>query len=278
MGFDGSLSIGYTLFRSAFLSSPVGIKYRINDNTYLGLIKTSSCCEMIGNILLIPGGAGVANSYPYYVSLTSEHTAENVRLFIFEKKTPVANISVIHDVEDAVKFLKSHFSGPVVLMGYSLGGLVLFSYLSFGYDSCDFYIPVCCTIDSVKFENCILSHPIFRQILDKACKEYNVQSHRDLIKIGGCPLSHDKYLSLLVKRFNSRDHRDKLFYIISSDDPLTQPINGCTSLFKFQPYTHIIVGGWHCCIKTIYFATRIAHRYLLRRSKGEIPVPSSLDY
>lgn len=275
MGFDGCLAIGYTIFRSAFLSTPRGTKYQVNETSYLNLINDCPCA--IGSAILIPGGAGVADSYPYYVALTKEYIAHKVRLFVFEKKIPVANVSVIHDIYDAVQYIRRNYPGPLVMMGYSIGGIILFSYLSFGYDGCDLYIPICCTIDALSFEKAIFSHPIFRYISENACRSFKVSNHRELISLGGCPIMHDKYISVLVRRFNSRDSTRKMFYIISSDDPLTQPIEDCCRPMKFKPHTHIIKGGWHCCIKTISFAAYIVNKYMKLRDAGEFPTPEFLD-
>lgn len=275
MGFDGCLTIGYTIFRSAFLCTPVGSKYQINDDSYINCINHSP--NAIGNVLIIPGGGGMMDSYPYYIKLTRQYLMKQVRLFVFEKRVPVANIAVIHDIQDAARFIREHFGGPIVLVGYSVGGIVLYAYLAFGYDAFDLYIPVCCSVDTLRFEQSILNNAVFKNVITDACKSFKVNNLRELIALGGCIVTHDKYLVMLVRRLNDKNWTHKVYYILSSDDPLTHPPHECCACLKNKPHTHIVRGGWHCCMKTICLTATVANKYICARDDGIILSPECLD-
>lgn len=261
---------------SYMVDLPDGVRYQVNEDTYVRLISNpNNKNRCIGNILILQGGIKHMNSKTYYVRTASILMASyNVRIFVFEKLLPVANPNFGHDVAKALKYIKRNFGGRIAVIGYSMGGVLLFNYLSKGYDHADFYVPTCCTLNMKNFNQTLSAHAIFDSLHKNTIISCGASSQEDLLRLSGCtPKDYQKFADTLIPRLKAtqKHWKDKLIYVISSLDPLTQDYQQCIDQFDTPPFVYIVQGGWHCCLDSIYLSAKLACNYLLQRDKGIRP-------
>lgn len=258
--------IASTYLWSNIVTFPQGERYQANLTTFIKCLSLPK--EPIGNVLIIQGGVLHMNSASYYIKTACSLLSKSVRIFIFEKIQPVANFEFAHDVADCLTLIKREFSGPICVIGYSMGGILLYTYLSMGYDQADFYIPVCCPLNMGRFREVLSNHSLFKLLQKRACKRYQVDEYEDLMEIAGSSLEKNKeFEKNFIPNLNKTANNwlSKTIYIISSNDPLTSPED--LKLLNKIPITYLIEGGWHCCLESILLSTTLASDFLKANPK-----------
>lgn len=259
--------IASTYAWSSIVKFPEGERFQVSMNTYVKCVSMPK--NPIGNILIIQGGVRHMNSNSYYIRTACSFLSKYLRVFIFEMLKPVNNYEFGHEVANCLTLIKREFPGYTAIIGYSMGGILLYSYLSMGYDQADLYIPTCCPLDMEHFRETISIHPLFRYIQNKACQCYQVDGYEDLLEISGTSTEkHKEFEKTFIENLNR--HADKwlpkTIYILSSDDPLTNIED--LELFKKPPLTYFIQNGWHCCLESILLSTTLANRFIKAKSEG----------
>lgn len=263
----GLLKVVSTYFWSNILTLPRGDRYQVNINTYLRCLSMPK--EPIGTILILQGGARHMASNSYYIRTACLFIPTEIRIFLFEKLLPMVNFEFTHDLAEAISLLRKQFPGPLVIIGYSMGGMLLWSYLGQGYDQGDLYIPTCCPLDLNHFRETIKTHPIFKLEEKRTLRSYQVDDYEGLLKFAGTSSQEQRiYTDHFVEGLNQ--YRDnwlkKTIYLLSSEDPLTKISH--LELLTEAPLTYVVKGGWHCCLDSIYLSVVLASNYLLARSQG----------
>jgi hypothetical protein len=247
---------------------PEGERFQANINTFIKCLANPN--NSIGNILIIQGGVKhMNNSSSYYIKTACSLLPKNLRVFIFEKLHPVCNPEFAHDVADCLTFIKKEFSGPLCVIGFSMGALLLFTYLSMGYDQADFYIPVCGPLNMDRFMDVISNHRLFKFLQNRACKSFQVKDYEGLLEFSGTSLERCKeFEKHFMENLNSHADKwiDKTVYILSENDPITSIDD--LDLFERKPITYLIKGGWHCCLESILLTTYIAGKFIKDKSEG----------
>lgn len=265
----------YTL--ASMVTFPEGDRFQININTYLRCLVSPN--NPVGNVLILQGGVKHMNSNGYYVKTACSLLSKKLRVFIFEKLLPVNNSEFAHDVAGCLDFIRTEFPGPTCVIGYSMGGILLYSYLSMGYDQADLYIPTCCPIDLDQFEKAISSHALFKIIQNRAYRSYQVNGYEELLEFSGTSLEKNReFEKAFIQNLNNTSHKwtYKTIYILASDDPVTSPDD--LKLLNNPPLTYWVKGGWHCCLDSICLSAALVNRYIegynegLYYSPDEIPV------
>jgi hypothetical protein len=255
-------NIASTYLLSNIVKFPQGERYQININTFIKCLVMPE--NPIGNVFIIQGGVlHMNNSNSYYVTTTCSLLPKNLRVFVFETLYPACNYEFAHDIASCLTFIKREFPGKTCLIGYSLGGVLLYTYLSLGYDQADLYIPVCCPLDMDRFLKVISEHALFKILQKRACDRYNVKSYEDLLKIAGS--SKEKSLEFnktFIQNLNSNKDNwiPKTIYILSSNDPITRIHD--LDLLEEKPLTYIIQKGWHCCGESILLTVSLARHFI----------------
>ena len=263
---------------------PEGKRHQININTFIRAVSMPKNPK--GTILIIQGGARHMNNNSYYIRLAtamisqSEGTTPSwknlaskngvvgyfwnssqfsgYRVFTFEKLGPMLNFEFAHDVEQALKFIRANYPGPVGVIGFSLGGVLLWTYLGLGYDSADVYIPVCCPLDLPRFFKIINEHGVFKLVQTRTCRAFNAKDHLELLKLAGSSEEkHQIFMDEFIPKLNATISKwhSKTIYVISSDDPITS-LNDLKLLEK-EPQMVIVKNGWHCCMDSIWQSIQI---------------------
>ena len=257
----GLNNIASTYVLSSIIKIPDGDRFQINMRTYLKCMCLPP--DAIGNVLIIQGGVLHFDSKSYYVSTTCSLFQKNLRVFVYESLYPVCNHDFAHDIASCLTFIKREFVGKTCLIGYSMGGVLLYTYLSLGYDQADFYIPVCCPLDMDRFLNVISDHTLFKILQKRACDRYNVKTYEDLLLIAGTSLKENlEFNKSFIQNLNSNKDNwiSKTVYILSSNDPITS-LNDL-ELLEEKPLTYCIRGGWHCCLESILLTVTIASQFI----------------
>lgn len=262
-----------TYIFSQMVDIPEGERYQINEDTYLRLIGNPE--KPLGNVLIIQGGIHHMNTKTYYIRTASIlMSAYNVRIWVFEKLLPMANPAFSHDIAAVLKFIRKKFSGPITVIGYSMGGVLLFNYLASGYDQADLYIPACCTLNMKDFTSTVASHALFNSLQYYSFKECGVDDHQSLLEAAGTTVEeYNQFTEHFIDKLNATQPTwlNKLIYVISANDPLTKDYSEyLTQLTKF-PFTYLVDQGWHCCFESLQLTVNLAGNYIIARSRGETP-------
>ena len=275
----GVFKIASTYMLSNIIKYPEAERYRINSDTYVRLVSNPE--NAIGNIFIIQGGLKHTDTNSYYIKTSLMFMSRNVRVFLFEKHTPVANLEISHDIAKCVDYVKEHFDGPICLIGYSMGGILLWNYLGLGYDQADLYVPLCCPLDMYNFYETIDNNAVFRYIKRTGYKHFDVISDEQLLEKSGTTYEkHKQCMDNFIPQLNR--HRKKWFhktiYVVSSDDPITKNFEEERKMLKRRPLTYVVQNGWHCCLDSILLGNIITCNYLKERSIGNNPKIEDIKY
>lgn len=253
---------------------PYNMLLQINLDTFIKLLFNPS--KAIGNVLILQGGIKHMNKNSYYVKTSSMFLSQKIRLFIFEKFHPVINYKFSNDVSEAIKYIRKNYSGPIIIIGYSMGGMLLLSYLALGYDDADMYIPTCCSFDFNGFKNRIENNTLFSWLQYNDYKAFDVENYEELLKLSGISLEEQQNFmnnSLQYLNENIDKWLNKTIYIVSEMDPLTKNYKTETRKLKQKLLIYEIKGGWHCCLDTSHLAATLAYNYCnLLNKTGIVPI------
>lgn len=246
-------------------------RFQIGLNCFIKCIAKPEC--PVGNILILQGGVRHMDSDSYYIRTACGTSEKNVRIFVWEKLVPMVNFDFAKDVSTAIKWIKKNFPGPLTVVGFSMGGVLLWSYLSKGYDDADLYIPVCCPIDLNTFYKKICDHAVFNYLQEEALRKFGVANWEGLLKAAGTTKeNHEKFVTEFIPGLNkcSPKWQNKTIWILSSDDPITQRFKKEIKLLENPPLTYWVAGGWHCCLDSIGLAMKLACKFLRLKNKGKV--------
>lgn len=252
---------------SNIIKFPEGDRFQANINTFVKCLSMPE--NPIGNVLILQGGIKHMNSNSYYIRTACSLLSKTLRIFIFEKLLPLVNPEFAHDVADCLTLINREFPGPTCVIGYSMGGVLLYTYLSMGYDQADLYIPACNPLNMDRFFNVINNHYLFKMLQKKSCRSYQVDGYEDLLEISGTSLVENKeFEKHFIPNLNKNADKwvSKTIYVLSSDDPLTSLED--LDLLEQKPLTYFIKGGWHCCLESVLLTTTLASEFIKARSKG----------
>lgn len=256
-------NIASTYLLSNIIKIPVGERFQVNINTFIRCLSMPE--NPIGNIFIIQGGVlHMNNTGSYYIKTTCSLLPKNLRVFVFETLYPMTNFEFAHDVADCLTYIKTKYPGKIYVIGFSMGGFLLFTYLSLGYDQADLYIPICCPLDMDRFMKVISDNALFRILQKRACDRYNVKSYEELMHISGSSLDKSfEFNATFISNLNLNKNNwiHKTIYILSSNDPITS-LNDL-DLLESKPLTYIIIKGWHCCLESIVLAIKLINSSIL---------------
>jgi len=245
-------------------------RYQISKDSFIHhIIKPSN---PVGNILLLQGGIGNMDLNSYYFKLFLTFLHQNCNVFVFEKFIPILGPHNSHLIHLCLQHIKTNFHGPITVVGFSAGGILLFNYLSLNYDDADLYIPLCCPVDVSNLKSVFQDHPVFRKIIKSAYNKYQVDDFTNLLLISGSNESDfNDSIANQINRLNySTSWIDKTIYILGENDPLTHPCNHQINCLSKKPVTYIVDKGWHCCLDTIRLASHINNNFFQKYSRNSI--------
>lgn len=266
-----------TYMISYMTSFPESEHFRINETTSLKCLARPE--QPIGSVLILQGGVDHVDKNTYYVRTACSLLPGCARVFLYEKSLPVVNFEFSHDIALCLDYVRKNFPGPVVVIGYSMGGVLLYNYLALGYNQADLYIPVCCPLDLERFYETICNHTLFNYLQERTFLRYQVDNYEDLLKLAGSSKKqHQKFIEGFVPQLNKQTKwQDKTIYIVSSDDPITPDYRGDLAMLDHPPLTYQVKGGWHCCLNSIFLSTQLAGNYLQACHCGDHPTVEEIN-
>lgn len=265
-----------TYIWSNIIKFPDGQRYQINLNSFIRCLSLPD--NAIGNVLILQGGIRHMNSNTYYVRTAGSLVTRKARLFIFEKLLPVCSFYDAHDVAMAINHIRKEFPGPLCVIGYSMGSILLWSYIALGYDQADFYVPTCGPLDLDRFAQVINENKIFRFAQEKSCKYYGVNNREELLEYIGSSLKEEnKFKEKFIENLNQHQDKwlSKTIYIISSEDPISDISD--IKLLNHPPLTYVVKGGWHCCLDSIFLSILLVNRFLKAYFQGITLKPNEIS-
>lgn len=259
---------------SNIVKFPEGERYQINTTTYLKCM--SSPQNAIGNVLILQGGVLHFNSNSYYIKTTCSLLPNNLRVFVFEKIQPMCCYRFAHDVASCLTFIRREYPEPICVIGFSLGGVLLYTYLSLGYDQADLYLPVCCPLNLTNFRKVISQNFLFKILQKRAYDKYQVTTNEELLNIAGTSLEESlEFEESFIDNLNATKENwvAKTVYILSSDDPVTRVED--LELLEEKPLTYLINGSWHCDLESILLSVMLVGKFM--RKEELLPNYGMLD-
>ena len=255
-------NVFWTYLLTQGIELPSSSLFQVNLDTFLKLLFDP--CDAVGNILIIQGGTRHMNKDSYYIKTASLFLSRKIRLFIFEKYAPVINHRYAHDVSDCIKYIKEKYEGPVVVIGYSMGGMLLLSYLAHGFDDADMYIPTCCSFDFHGFRSRIENNTLFALLQAKDYEAFGVANYEELLELADtqCAEQHI-FMDQAITKFNqhSKNWAHKTIYVVAENDPLTKDHEDTISLLQDPPLRYVVKQGWHCCLSSVHLTAILAYNY-----------------
>jgi len=277
--FMGLTRIISTYVLSHIVTFPKGDFYQVGMDTFIECLAMPE--NPVGNILIIQGGTKHMDPDSYYVRTAGVLMKGNARVFLFEKCRPVINFNFGHDIADVLKFIKEKYPGPTTVIGYSMGGILLLSYLALGYNQADLYIPTCCALDLRDFSNAISSNWLFRFVEERECKMFGVKNKHELYKMAGTSTEEtEKFMDTFMDRLNKYKENwvDKTIYVIGSDDPISADYQKWLDSLEKSPLTYVVEGGWHCCLNTVFLTIELACNYIKDLHEGKKTAVKNIKY
>ena len=263
---------------SSFLSSKLieydseTIQIKITENSSIELL--SNPVDPIGNIFVLQGGVNHDVNDSFYIKNTCLYlTFERapVRIYLYKNNLPIINESFLPEIDQCIKYIKKSTQQSCIMIGYSMGGVVLYSYLSRGFLAADYYLPVCCPINLAKFHQQIEENAIFRRLQQKTLRRFKVSSQEELFLLARTSKEQNQeFIETFTDHLNQTIDQwvDRLTYIYGNKDPLTLDLNQDLAQFNRKITTVIIENGWHCDLDSVIQACKIGLSYF----SGEIKI------
>lgn len=214
--------------------------------------------------LVIQGGAinmGHVDSYTKILALL----CPRLKIYILCSDKPTINMNMADDVRAAFKVITKHTNRrPYILIGFSMGGILTWSYLSKGYTDFDLYIPISAPIDIFQFDKDIHKYPLFNYLRKTAMKKFKVKTEEELFEKAGLSMDQ-KILQMnqlkegLIK--NRPSWINKTIVIGGTDDTLLRHYARDLKVYDGIS-TLMIDGATHCCIDVVVYASIIIKAFL----------------
>ena len=171
------------------------IRYQIKDNLYLRFLYNKE--KVKGTVLIFRGGCHYFDDdIPHYVKILY-HNLPDIRLVMFEKFTPVVNLNDWSQISEAIKFLRNNYPDQkIYLLGFSMGGIFVYNYLSNGADEADGYISVSSPLNMDYFGIAVNNNFLYKRIQTQIYRESGVDNMEEFVELYGIP-SEDHFRKCL---------------------------------------------------------------------------------
>ncbi len=253
---------------SNFVSLTTEKLIQVNLSTFIRLIQDP--VEASGNLLILQGGMRHANKNSYYLKQASYYFDSSTRIFIFEQFNPLIDFNTTSDLIDIFKYIRAKYRGPLVTVGFSMGGILLSAYLAKTQpipEDPNLVITCCNSFDIPSFKKTLDTNSLFKWIRQRDLNAFGFNTYEELKTAYQITEEQEEYMNNLIENLNSNVDRwrDVLLWILGSSDPLTLNYKEQLSQFKRPPYTLVCKDGWHCTTDCIRSAIELATEFLLRK-------------
>lgn len=264
-----------TTYILSLTSNPLkNIRYKVCSNMYLTMLAEPT--QPMCNVLLIKGGQQSPGCDSFYIRLLLKYLP-NARVFVIDKDVIMLNhFRDAKDIDICLDYIRCKYTQPIYLVGTSLGGVVLTTYLIEGYDKADGYVSICSSLNVVDFDRRIMKHIYFRYLVNHICRQYSVNNVCDLYRYCGMEChEQEAYMNSYMNKVHKTcsKWKSKIVMIAGSLDPLTPNF---VQDMKDYPIHYIQVdGGGHLSYDTLWYASQLLHHWMCT---GKVNIKESIDY
>lgn len=217
------------------------------------------------NILILRGGISWFNCSAYYLKSVSSYFTEHVRVFVLEKYDPMVDMNFTDDIIDAMNYIRQHYAGRLVVIGYSMGAVLLSAYLAkTEARDADLFILCCNSFNIREFREVLNTHSLFQWIQKKDLAVFGAKTLEELMEKQGVNIKQQEhFMDHLISNLNKTHKKwhSKTLYVISEKDPITLNYKEAMSKFEKRPYTILCRGAWHCCSKVVASTFELAYDF-----------------
>lgn len=227
-------------------SIPVQRKFStaIDDTTTLHCFREIENAAY--NCIIFRGGPEHGNDCPYYVRLFISK-CKLANIYLVESSVPLINLKNVSQIENVCAYCRKRNNLPLILLGYSLGGVYILSYLAQGGNAADRYLTVCSPVDMNHFFHAIGSMSVYRLMMVSAVKKHGVNNIRTLFERYGCNCEEqiiymNTFEECLMK--NVDYWKERLMCFVGGEDYLTKSERSRMLFERIK--TIIIPKSYHC--------------------------------
>ncbi len=259
-------SSGIVLARTIFLSR--GDRIQLDSDLFVR--QLSNPFSPKGTILMMRGGAFHMGNEDFYIKVSCALLPDH-RVYFLEKLKPMVNFELSEDIPKILGYLRKIHPEPLIVMGFSMGGILTWNYLGKGRDQADLYVPVSAPINMVNFNRDLHKHFIYEKMYQKVLRDFNVTDDESLMRASGLTLA-DRDLSIenflpSLKR-SQPNWQDKTFPVSGTEDTLLESYSEDLKEFPTEVNAVIVPGGTHCCLTVIWHACLVIRTYTTTRLTG----------
>jgi hypothetical protein len=245
---------------------------QVNMTTFIRIIQepdfvqdqSETDCD---NLLIIQGGIRHMSKQSYYLKHSSSYYEPHLRVFVFEQFNPLIDFSSTEDLKDVFRYIRAHYRGNLVAIGFSMGGLLLSTYLAKTQEieeDPSLFITCCNSFDFTHFKEVLNNNALFSWIQRRDLAAFGVESYEELKIKYEMSEEQEAYMTSLHDHMNQNRERwrDRLLWVLGEKDPLTINYKKQLKRFEKPPYTVCCRNGWHCCSYCISTAVEFATEFL----------------
>jgi len=228
---------------------------RLQLDTDLYIRKVQDPKDVVGTVLIIRGGAFHLNKEGHYVKLACRFLP-NHRIYFFEKFRPLVSFKP-EEVGKAIRYIRKLHPGLVIVLGFSMGGILTWSYLGKGYHEADLYVPVSAPINLPKFNQEIHKHPVYERLYKRTLDKLQVKDEAGLLaKVGSSLEEHQRAINDFLPNLQKTQSiwQNYCYPVSGTEDTLLEGYPDDLKTFQEDPNAILVEGGTHCCIDVIWYA------------------------
>lgn len=244
------------------------IRLQLDQDVYLRLLSQPENPDY--NVIIFRGGCSYfGNKIGYYSKILCA-LSSNIRFFQFEKMAPAVNFNMTDDIDKVITYVKKNYSGKIILVGFSMGGIVIMSYLASGKDNADGYLTVCSPINLKYFVEQVNSNYIYKNVQQQTCIDYGVENVDDLyLKANTNRKEIESYIENFGEKLSAIKIFEKVGCIIGAEDLLTLTFENDANELKLPITILKISGATHCCISCVHRAHKVLEKMKMNISMHE---------
>lgn len=235
---SGYISAIPSMLLMGFYKGSIISSFNINLNTYLTQLQEGKK----GTVLLIKGGLDHYTESNYITKyMTLELQDYNVYMLV--KNTPVLGRDIGKDVYDCLRYLRRKHSGFLCVSGFSMGGVAVLAYLSYGYNIADYNVVACSTLNFDRLEDMSIGDFFVRYIQNDSLERLGYTNLENaLLSIGKTEDELRKELrDIEIGLRIHKEWRNNTLYVVGEKDQITKVL-----IWPYNTDVDYVENGGHC--------------------------------
>lgn len=265
------IQVAFCYILTSVVHKPHGFeRIQLDGDLFLRKIQSNSNPKAI--ILAIRGGVCHMGAISFYINLMC-HILPDYQVYFFEKLRPMVNFEFSHDVDICLRYLRNnHPDKKIILAGFSMGGILTWTYLSRGYDRADLYIPISAPINLEEFRSNIHKHISYHILHKRVMRDFRVQNDQELLELAGYTQEmQDRNIQEFLPRLITTQNiwQNKTIAVTGTHDTLLESYPLDLEKFPILPYSLLVDKGTHCCYDVINYTCLVIKLFTERTTSVE---------